>query len=225
MKPKSFENPRRQAISEASRTRRHLAPGFGLIELLAAMAIIGVLAALLLPSMESMLRGSEASHCISNLRQIGLAFHLYLQDNDQRLPQRFYPGSNPSIGYDERLLPYLNDNYQVFICPIAKNGRKPLRAGNPTYGMNWYYDNVSVFSVEVPARTLLLAEVAGGSGRGSHRADRDSRPPGQISTSRHNGKSNYLFFDGRVQALDYAHTLQPVDIWGSDHTQHEQPAP
>ena len=56
--------------------------GFTLIELLVVIAIIAILAALLLPALSRAQRAAKATTCLSNLRQIGLAFALYNTDNN-----------------------------------------------------------------------------------------------------------------------------------------------
>src|SRR5262245_41839069 len=58
------------------------AVAFTLIELLVVIAIIALLAALLLPGFGRAKEAGRGAACISNLRQIGFALQLYLQDNN-----------------------------------------------------------------------------------------------------------------------------------------------
>ena len=62
--------------------------GFTLIELLVVIAIIALLAAILFPVFARAREKGRQAACQSNLRQIGLAFAMYMQDSDSLLPDR-----------------------------------------------------------------------------------------------------------------------------------------
>ena len=60
--------------------------GFTLIELLVVVAIIALLAALLLPALKNAREKAHSAKCVSNLRQIGIAFQMYRSDGSDYLP-------------------------------------------------------------------------------------------------------------------------------------------
>jgi prepilin-type processing-associated H-X9-DG protein/prepilin-type N-terminal cleavage/methylation domain-containing protein len=203
---------------------------FTLIELLVVIGIIAILAALLLPAVSKIRRQSQVTQCTNNMRQISHAFQFYLQDHSNRMPQRYYYGTG--YGYDLLLIPYLDPNgtvdtstlaKKIFTCPSQKVNIYPSQPG---YGMNWYYDNTMVTLVTQPSQTVMAAETLGG-GDGSHRADGRNMPGdiGQLDDQRHDGRANYLFFDGHVAFMLYSETLTPANLWGTDYGNHDISSP
>jgi prepilin-type N-terminal cleavage/methylation domain-containing protein/prepilin-type processing-associated H-X9-DG protein len=112
---------------------------FTLIELLVVIAIIAILAALLLPALAAAKAKAKRAACLSNLRQVGLAFRIYAGDNNGTIPfgpqagaftspMNLYPstgaptslislGSGAPVGLGLLLSQQLAEQPKVLFCP------------------------------------------------------------------------------------------------------------
>src|SRR5580700_7273559 len=71
---------------------------FTLIELLVVIAIIAILAAILFPVFAQVREKARQTSCLSNEKQLGLAFTQYIQDNDESYPVNGGGQNNISLG-------------------------------------------------------------------------------------------------------------------------------
>ncbi len=92
--------------------------GFTLIELLVVIAIIAILAAILFPVFAQAREAARKTSCLSNEKQMGLAFGMYAQDYDGAYPSVYddvsYPGRR--IIWADKIRPYIK-NRDIFRCP------------------------------------------------------------------------------------------------------------
>jgi len=92
--------------------------GFTLIELLVVIAIIAILAAILFPVFAKAREKARQSSCMSNVKQLTLAYMQYSQDYDEKIPKYRLGTVNPYCGimWYNVIEPYLK-NTQVLRCP------------------------------------------------------------------------------------------------------------
>jgi len=111
---------------------RRKTSGFTLIELLVVIAIIGVLIALLLPAVQAAREAARRSQCTNNLKQLGLAAHNYVSQNNVMPLQTMYPASADvswgwSYGWPLALLPNLEQSsmFNAFNFSTGLFGNSP----------------------------------------------------------------------------------------------------
>ena len=73
-------------MKDEGRVNRQAMKGFTLIELLVVIAIIAVLLSILMPAMRKIKEMARESACKSNLRSVGLALQMYLDDYERKIP-------------------------------------------------------------------------------------------------------------------------------------------
>lgn len=146
------------------------AHGFTLIELLTVIAIIGILAAILIPVVSAVRDSAKSSVCLSNLRQMGFATLMYADDNNHRLPTVRSDNFDDLGRLIERLESYAsldrreterNGQYAydgVWRCPT---GPAEWRF---TYLPNPYISEIAVTAIDEPTRFILYRDRGGKSG-------------------------------------------------------------
>ncbi len=169
--------------------RRHAAGrrrGFTLLELLVSTAIVAVLAGLILTVVEQARSVAKKAYCANSLRQLGVATHSYLMDNDNKFfaystaapgGKLWYFGfeSSSSLTAAEGqrsvdqtrspLYPYIQQVGGIQVCPSfpysALASWKPKYKGASWgYGFNTFLANVNVLTLPQPSQTLVFGDCA-----------------------------------------------------------------
>src|SRR6266480_4686420 len=90
-------------------------PAFTLIELLVVVAIIAILASLLLPALVKAKAKAQGIFCLSNTRQLGLAWLLYADDHNGRLPYNLGGSTGPRKIAPRTTLNWVNSTLSWFL--------------------------------------------------------------------------------------------------------------
>jgi prepilin-type N-terminal cleavage/methylation domain-containing protein/prepilin-type processing-associated H-X9-DG protein len=189
---------------------------FTLIELLTVIAIIGVLAAILIPTIGRVRESAKSSTCTNNLRQIGMAIQGYASDNKGSLPPAT-PWVTPLFNADPRhfqtaLVPYIgitkapswtinSSHAPMFACPGYKEttgshyvlNQSIKRDDGTSFSPNpWpvVYQNQQNGQFVIP-KTAKIAEIPA-----KNQAILDRDP--SATSPNHSGHKNALYFDWHV---------------------------
>ena len=206
---------------------KHRRSGFTLIEILIVIGIVALLAALMLPALNSARDHARSVHCAQNQRQLAAAFINYTGDWDGLLPRWYTVDGGPRVSvlglrkgqrdWATDILPYIQDE-SLFLCP-----NKRLVRG---FGFNLWLsrkEGFAVADVAFPTRTTIFAEIAGGSPlRDIYDFVPGSAPEGWPVDSRfqfeprHGGGGNLAFVDGHVKWTPSS----PGTHWPADADKH-----
>ncbi|MBU8902134.1 MAG: DUF1559 domain-containing protein [Victivallales bacterium] len=201
-------------MKKLTRKKNRNSLNFTLIELLVVIAIIAILAAMLLPALNKAREAAKAISCVSNLKQLGVAQEVYLDDYDGIFCIADGASANAYLGtWAYFLLPYLNrklppsiidgtyykDFFQtgVVLCP----SKKEFIDMGLSYGMNENLVSNKKAKVKEPTICALMADkIDDAHGNFGAETDNNTRIFWDDSMGyRHNNlKTNILFVDGHV---------------------------
>lgn len=137
----------------SSRKANH---GFTLIELLVVIAIIAILAAILFPVFAKAREKARQISCLSNEKQLGLAFMQYSQDADETMPPS---DAGSGHGWTSRIYPYVKA-VGAYTCPDDAQ-KSPDARRVISFAFNNNANGQSIAALAAPASTVQLFEITG----------------------------------------------------------------
>ncbi len=191
--------------------------GFTLIELLVVIAIIAILAAILFPVFATAREKARQISCASNLKQLGLGYLQYEQDNDEMFPvlaDNGFPGTLAKPVAQWAVYPYVK-SANVYHCPddssVNSNAGSSYR-----YNTNMQGSSTQVISPAISVAMMDGAAQTGTDNNGSYGLNVDDGLASYWNriAVRHVGKTllNVLFIDGHVKASKPINTTSQATI-------------
>jgi len=217
--------------------------GFTLIELMVVVAVIGILAALLLPALAAAKEKGRTIKCLSNMRQLAIALETYAGDHEGKTPPR-----SLSPYWTLPLHPYYQD-VAILKCPSEREGSSRSYLIN---GWNDYFEKVlspenfdqfmafqwpvgiSLAQIPQPSDTVTFGEKRTGSPHAymdTHQGDHGNEEE-ELEHGRHGGgsgprkqQSNFAFADGSARTVPFGGTLNPINFWAVTEDYRHAPPP
>jgi prepilin-type processing-associated H-X9-DG protein/prepilin-type N-terminal cleavage/methylation domain-containing protein len=207
---------------------------FSLIELLVVVSIVGLLAAMLMPGLRQARESARSAKCAGNLRQLGFAVAMYLDDYGRSFPYfenvpggrlwyfgwetPYNPGGAPGTRQLDltraKLYPYFQHKHGIEICPSydyrSPKWRQKFETVSYGYGFNlWLFGRIQ------PARAAEVICLGDTAQINTFQAPASASNPMleefyYVSPTeptvhfRHNGRANVLFCDGHVASMPLA---------------------
>ena len=236
-------------ISLRDRRASRMMVGFTLVELLVVIAIIGILIGMLLPAVQSVRAAARSTSCKNNMRQIGLAIHMFANSHDGRFPWTSHAGDDQS--WLQTLKPYTENVESIRACPEDPRAVEWLEEQRPGTS---YLINDLVADKEIDEAVVNLnylqsthdlivlfegAEFEDDESDHVHCSDfyapiRTTRDnpvervwtfvQNEVDTGRHFETANYLFADGHVSAIASATLYRWIDQDVAEQTNFAAPS-
>jgi prepilin-type N-terminal cleavage/methylation domain-containing protein/prepilin-type processing-associated H-X9-DG protein len=195
-----------------TRTAQRRWQGFTLLEMLAVTAIVGILAALLLPALQKAHVRARQTWCASNVRQIGIAFSSFAHEHNGLYPQQVsvaaggayeFDGMAPILPGDLLLSPAVfrvmsNElgSVKIVACPATE--QRPTNFATLKTGETSYFSGLHAVAGE--SGSILSGDNNVARFARTNRFDTSPAVFGWTHP-RHDSRGNLLFGDGHVEQL------------------------